>query len=84
MAETSLKEEEVDGNSPIEFEYGKTLLTQGGGWTAEQLGITFDEETEGQVYTRQDFYGDLSRVSRRQNIPIGENIRDAIRSIRGK
>ena len=43
---------------------------------------TASPETE--EYTKQDFYEDLKRVSRRQNIPIGENIRDAIRSIKGK
>ncbi len=82
MAEISLREVEVDGNSP--FEYDEAWLAQGTGWTAEQLGITFGVKNEGQAYTRQDFYGDLRKVSRRQNIPIGENIRDAIRSIRGK
>ena len=84
MAEINLTEIECDSNSPLEYEYGKTLLTQKGGWTAEELGITLDGGDEGQEYTKQDFYGDLKKISRRENIPIGENIRDAIRSIKGK
>lgn len=84
MDETNLMIIESDSNSPLKDEYDETLLTQKGGWTAEELGITIDGGDEGQEYTKQDFYGDLKRVSRKQNIPIGENIRDAIRAIKGK
>jgi len=43
-------------------------------------------ETEGQedVFTKDDFEGALRKVSRKRNLPIGENIRDAVRSIKGQ
>ncbi len=35
-------------------------------------------------YGRSDFQRDLRKVSRKHSIPLGENIRDTIRDIRGK
>lgn len=33
---------------------------------------------------RTDFFQALKKVSQRRNVPIGENVRDAIKSIKGE
>ena len=35
-------------------------------------------------FTRNDFQEALNKVSKKQNLPIGENIRDTIKAIKGK
>jgi hypothetical protein len=35
-------------------------------------------------FTKADFERDLRKVSKKRNLPIGENIRDAVRSIKGE
>ncbi len=35
-------------------------------------------------YARTDFIQALKKVSQRRSVPIGENVRDAIKSIKGK
>lgn len=36
------------------------------------------------AFARTDFFNALKKVSKRRSVPIGENIRDAIDSIKGK
>lgn len=51
---------------------------------AVSIATTWGEEVEEEQFTKVVFEHDLRKVSRKRNIPIGENIRDAIRSIKGK
>lgn len=36
------------------------------------------------IFTREDFEKGLRKVGRRRTMPVGENVRDAIESIKGK
>jgi hypothetical protein len=74
--DTLLMEISADGTEGISFHA-----------TAEHGNFVEMEEIEDsgeQHFTQNDFERPLKKASRRQNIPIGENIRDAIRSIKGQ
>lgn len=58
--------------------------TDGGTLIGIMASWSVEEEEEAQEFTKVDFERDLRKVSRRRNIPFGENIRDAIQSIKGK
>lgn len=51
--DTIMKLDEVDGNSPVLIEFGKELLSEKSGWTAEELGLELSEE-EQLIPTRED------------------------------
>lgn len=74
--DTLLMEINADGTVGISFyattEYGSFV-------EMEEI-----EDSGKQNFTQNDFEQAPKKGSRRQNIPIGENIRDAIRSIKGK
>lgn len=74
--DTLLMEISEDGTAGISFH----ATTEHGNF-AETEEI---EDSGKQEFTINDFEKGLEKGSRRQNIPIGENIRDAIRSIKGK
>lgn len=63
---TEIQSGEMDGNSHLAMDFGTTLLTGKGGWTAEELGIQFDEDEETQmVFAKEDFLEALKKVSRK-------------------
>jgi len=62
--EIRLSEVEMDGNSPVVINFSEDLLTQKGGWTAEELGLELDEEKQ-ITFTKQDFEKALKKVSRK-------------------
>lgn len=71
--DTLLEEINADGTAGISFHA-----------TAEHGDFVEMEDSGKQNFTKNDFEQALKKSSRRQNIPVGENIRDAIRSIKGK
>lgn len=72
---------EVDGNSQFSLEDNESLVRQKCGLTAEDLGISLNENEE--EFTKQDFLNSLGKVSRKRYMPVGEHIREAIQIIKG-
>ncbi len=77
---TILLNTDINSSKPVEIGWDTSVIE------AENSEYALsDEDNEGQSsYSREEFLDALKKVSRKRTLPIGENIRDAIRSIKGR